>query len=129
MAEKDVDFAIELEVRGKTKRTLGGEEAEIVDRAVVSALVRISQRNGKAGKTAISDHIGDHLISKEKISRRRWEDPDVPEGFSYAEAVEKALDEVKGKKDVLRTKEDKIDYIRDRIIQLREQAIRGITSK
>ena len=68
MARKDVDFTIELKVREAEGRLLGGEEAEIVDRAIVSALVQIVQK-GKGDKPVVSDHIGDYVVSREKVHK------------------------------------------------------------
>jgi hypothetical protein len=119
LEEGTTELRIELKSEGKKTTILVGITAEIVDKAITRALMVIANEKAKESK-AVTGVVGDDFIAKEMIKIRKWIDTEKPEGFSYSEAIRTILDEIKSK-GIMR-KEDKIEYMVGRIIDLRQQA-------
>jgi hypothetical protein len=109
---------IELKSKGKTLAVLTGAMADIVDKAITQALMVIAKE--EAGKkTIVKKQIGDDFISIQ-IEKRNWVDSKLPKGFSYSETILLIFKEMKDKG--IARKQERIDYMKKRIIELRQQA-------
>lgn len=114
----NTEMKIELKSKGKTLAVLTGAMADIVDKAITQALMVIAKE--EAGKkTIVKKQIGDDFISIQ-IEKRNWVDSKLPKGFSYSETILLIFKEMKDKG--IARKQERIDYMKKRIIELRQQA-------
>ena len=114
----NTELKIELKSKGKTLAVLTGTMADIVDRAATQALMAIAKKEtGK--KTIVKEQIGDNFVSIQ-IEKRNWVDSSVPEGFSYSETILLIFKEIEAKS--IARRQEKIEYMKKRIIELRQQA-------
>ncbi len=119
MNAENTELRIKLTAKGKTLTVLTGTPADIVDEAITQALVAIAK--GRAEKeTILKEQIGNDFVSSQKIEKRNWIDPDLPEGFSYSETILAVLNEIEAKGFTKR--KEKIGYMKKRIIELRQKA-------
>ena len=116
---ESAEIKIELTSKGKTIAVLTGTSAEIVDRAVTQALVMIAKEETKE-KVMVKEQIGDNFVLIQKIKERNWTDQNLPEGFSYSETILLIIKEMEDK--VILKRQEKIDYLRKRLVELRRQA-------
>ncbi len=119
MNAENTELRIKLTAKGKTLTVLTGTPADIVDEAITQALVAIAKSRAKK-ETILREQIGNDFVSSQKIEKRNWIDPDLPEGFSYSETILAVLNEIEAKGFTKR--KEKIGYMKKRIIELRQKA-------
>lgn len=119
MNAENAGLKIKLTAKGKTLTVLTGTPADIVDEAVTQALVAIA-KEGTEKETILREQIGNDFVSSQKIEKRNWIDPNLPEGFSYSETILLVLNEMEAKGFTKR--KEKIGYMKKRIIELRQKS-------
>jgi hypothetical protein len=122
--KKGTNLKIELKTeepigtgKERTIAVLTGTSADVVRRVMAKVKIAIA-REEKIISKIDKEQVGDDFVSKTTVWK--WEDPGIPDGFSHSKTILLIFKEMEAKG--IKTKDKKIKYMTERIMELRQQA-------